>query len=94
MALMAEARWRTHRHLTAIARLDAYERLSFFLLDIHDRLRRHNLIARPTFHFPLTQDQIADHLGMTMVHVNRISATVARGEAGDRGATGCYHHRC
>jgi CRP-like cAMP-binding protein len=70
-ALMAEARWRTNRHLTAISRLDAHERLSLFLLDIYDRLRRRNLIAKATFNLPLTQDQIADHLGMTMVHVNR-----------------------
>jgi DNA-binding transcriptional regulator LsrR (DeoR family) len=29
------------------------------------------LIARPTFNLPLTQDQIGDHLGLTMVHVSR-----------------------
>lgn len=70
-ALMAETRWRMDRHLTAISRLDARERIGLFLLDIHDRLRRRELIARPTFNLPLTQEQIADHLGMTMVHVNR-----------------------
>ena len=70
-ALMAETRWRMDRHLTAISRLDARERIGLFLLDIHDRLRRRELIERPTFNLPLTQEQIADHLGMTMVHVNR-----------------------
>jgi len=70
-ALMAETRWRMDRHLTAITRLDARERIGLFLLDIHDRLRRRDLISRPTFNLPLTQEQIADHLGMTMVHVNR-----------------------
>jgi CRP-like cAMP-binding protein len=70
-ALMAETRWRMDRHLTAITRLDARERIGLFLLDIHDRLRRRELISRPTFNLPLTQEQIADHLGMTMVHVNR-----------------------
>ena len=59
------------RHLTAISRLDARERIGLFLLDIYDRLRRRELISRPTFNLPLTQEQIADHLGMTMVHVNR-----------------------
>jgi hypothetical protein len=59
------------RHLTAITRFDARERCALFLLDLHDRLRRRDLIARPTFNLPLTQEQIADHLGMTMVHVNR-----------------------
>jgi len=70
-ALMAETRWRMDRHLTAISRLDARERIGLFLLDIYDRLRRRELISRPTFNLPLTQEQIADHLGMTMVHVNR-----------------------
>jgi CRP/FNR family transcriptional regulator, anaerobic regulatory protein len=70
-ALMAETRWRMDRHMTAITRLDAREQLGLFLLDIYDRLRRRELISRPTFNLPLTQEQIADHLGMTMVHVNR-----------------------
>ena len=70
-ALMSEARRRMDRHTTAICRLDARERVVMFLLDIHDRLRRRDLLSRPTFNLPLTQEQIADHLGMTMVHVNR-----------------------
>jgi hypothetical protein len=41
------------------------------LLDIHDRLKRRDLISRPTFNLPLTQEQIGDHLGLTVVHVNR-----------------------
>ncbi len=41
------------------------------LLDIHDRLRHRGLINRPTFNLPLTQEQIADHLGLTLVHINR-----------------------
>jgi DNA-binding transcriptional regulator LsrR (DeoR family) len=46
-------------------------RICVLLLDIHDRLRRRGLINRPTFNLPLTQEQIADHLGLTLVHVNR-----------------------
>jgi CRP-like cAMP-binding protein len=71
LALMAEARWRTDRHITAITRFDARSRIASFLLGIYDRLRRAELIARPTFNLHLTQDQMADHLGMTMVHVSR-----------------------
>jgi CRP-like cAMP-binding protein len=71
VGLMAETRWRRDRHMTAITRFDARERCALFLLDIYDRLRRRDLISRPTFVLPLTQEQIADHLGMTMVHVNR-----------------------
>jgi CRP-like cAMP-binding protein len=70
-ALLATARWRGDRLAASIGRLDAQARLCVLLLDIHDRLRRHGLISRPIFNLPLTQEQIADHLGLTLVHVNR-----------------------
>ena len=41
------------------------------LLDLYERLRRHGLISRTTYNLPLTQEQMADHLGLTLVHVNR-----------------------
>jgi CRP-like cAMP-binding protein len=72
MALLAEARWRGDRLAASIGRLDARARICVLLLDIHDRLRRRGLIERPTFSLPLTQEQVADHLGLTLVHVNRM----------------------
>jgi CRP-like cAMP-binding protein len=71
LALLAEARWRGDRLAASIGRLDARARICVLLLDIHDRLRRRGLIGRPSFNLPLTQEQVADHLGLTMVHVNR-----------------------
>ncbi|MGE5268693.1 MAG: Crp/Fnr family transcriptional regulator, partial [Thiohalocapsa sp.] len=71
IGLLAEVRARMDRHLAAIARLQARERLCTMLLDVHDRLRRRDLIVRPSFNLHLTQEQIADYLGLTMVHVNR-----------------------
>jgi len=70
-ALMTEARNRMDRVTSTIARCDARERLASFLLDIFDRLRHRQLISGYTFNLPLTQEQIGDHLGLTMVHVNR-----------------------
>ncbi len=70
-SLLVEARWRAVRLAVSIGRLDAQSRISLFLLDIHDRLFRRGLIVRPTYNLPLTQEQIADHLGLTVVHVNR-----------------------
>jgi len=70
-ALLAESRWRGDRLTASIGRLDAHARICVMLLDIHDRLRHRGLIARPSFNLPLTQEQIADHLGLTLVHVNR-----------------------
>lgn len=71
MALAGEARLRAERHMTALTRLDARGRVADMLLGIYERLRRQELVIRPTFNLPLTQDQIADHLGITMVHVSR-----------------------
>lgn len=71
LALAGEARLRTERHIKALARLDARGRIAEMLLGIYERLRRRDLISRATFNLPLTQDQIADHLGITMVHVSR-----------------------
>ena len=71
LAQIAEAHWRADRLAASIGRLDAYARICVLLLDIHDRLRHRGLINRPTFNLPLTQEQIADHLGLTLVHVNR-----------------------
>ena len=71
LALMAEGRWRGDRLATSIGRLDARGRICVLLLDLYDRLRRHGLISRMTYNLPLTQEQIADHLGLTLVHVNR-----------------------
>jgi len=71
LAQIAEARWRADRLAASIGRLDAYGRLCVLLLDIYDRLRHGGLINRSTFNLPLTQEQIADHLGLTLVHINR-----------------------
>jgi CRP-like cAMP-binding protein len=71
LAQLAEQHWRSDRLAASIGRLDAHARLCVLLLDIHDRLRHRGLINRPTFNLPLTQEQIADHLGLTLVHVNR-----------------------
>jgi CRP-like cAMP-binding protein len=71
LAQIAETRWRADRLAASIGRLDAHARICVLLLDIHDRLRHRELITRPTFNVPLTQEQIADHLGLTLVHVNR-----------------------
>jgi CRP-like cAMP-binding protein len=71
LELAGESRRRADQHMVGLTRLDARERLCAFLLGIYQRLRRRDLITRPTFALPLTQEQIADHLGLTMVHTSR-----------------------
>lgn len=58
-------------HLIDAARRSAYERVSHLLLELFVRLNRAHLTDGMTFSIPLTQELIADALGLTTVHVNR-----------------------
>jgi CRP-like cAMP-binding protein len=58
-------------HLIDAARRSAYERVSHLLLELFVRLNRVQLTHEMTFSIPLTQELIADALGLTTVHVNR-----------------------
>lgn len=58
-------------HLIDAARRSAYERVSHLLLELFVRLNRAHLTNEMTFSIPLTQELIADALGLTTVHVNR-----------------------
>jgi CRP/FNR family transcriptional regulator, anaerobic regulatory protein len=71
VAIIAEARWRADRLAAMIGRLDAQARICVMLLDIYDRLRQRGFINHPTYNLPLTQEQIGDYLGLSVVHVNR-----------------------
>jgi CRP/FNR family transcriptional regulator len=55
-----------------IARGSAEERLATFLLSLYERLRRRHLAVGASFRMPMTQQEIGDHLGITVVHVNRV----------------------
>jgi CRP-like cAMP-binding protein len=58
-------------HLIDAARRSAYERVSHLLLELFVRLNAVHLTEEMTFPIPLTQELIADALGLTTVHVNR-----------------------
>jgi CRP-like cAMP-binding protein len=63
---------RADRLLTAISCLDARGRMAVMMLDFYKRLRVRKLIVAKTYNMPLTQQQIGEHLGLTVVHVNRV----------------------
>ena len=64
--------------ITRLGRLNAQERIGDFLLEIHERLELAGLAFGGTFAMPLTQETIADALGLTSVHVNRMLQTLRR----------------
>lgn len=59
-------------HLSGIGRRDALERVAHFLLELGTRLMRVGLGTRAGYRCPLNQYILADTLGLTPVHVNRV----------------------
>ena len=58
-------------HLIDVGRRTALERVAHFLLELLIRLQAIGLADERTFRMPLTQELVADALGLSMPHVNR-----------------------
>lgn len=71
---IVEEERRLHVWVFALARAQAEERLAWALLDFRNRLAACNVIGpdAATYPLPLTQAQLACHLGITPIHLNRI----------------------
>lgn len=62
----------TVEHLASIGRRTALERTAHFFLELRDRLRLVGLATDAEYECPLTQYVIADALGLSSIHVNRV----------------------
>jgi CRP-like cAMP-binding protein len=58
-------------HLVRLGQLSAIERAAQVFLSLYDRLSAAGLVTGHAMPMPLTQAQLAEHLGMSVVHVNR-----------------------
>lgn len=58
-------------HLVRLGQQSAYERVAHFLLELQKRLQIAGLGDSQRFPLPLTQEILADALGLSIVHVNR-----------------------
>ena len=58
-------------HLIDVGRRSATERVGHFLLELLVRLQAVGLADESSYHLPLTQELIADALGLSLQHVNR-----------------------
>lgn len=58
-------------HITRLGRMNAHERMSDLLLELLERLELAGLSDGRRYSLPLTQELLADILGLTSVHVNR-----------------------
>jgi len=59
-------------HLVSIGRRSAIERTAHFFLELWERLRLVKLTTDNEFACPLNQYVLADALGLTAIHVNRM----------------------
>lgn len=55
-----------------IGRRDAYQGVAHLLCELHARMWNVGLVDEGRFSLPLTQEELADALGLTPVHVNRV----------------------
>lgn len=65
-------------NLTSAGRRSATERTAALIVMLYKRLRALGLIEDETFAFPLTQQHIADALGLSLVHTNKTLARLRR----------------
>lgn len=58
--------------ITRLGRMSAHERIADLTLELNERLEMAGLAEGGRFTIPLTQEVLADALGLTPVHVNRM----------------------
>jgi CRP/FNR family transcriptional regulator len=61
----------TEMYLTNVSHRNARERIAFMVLELYHRLMLRGLNKEYSIQFPLKQEDIADTLGLTTIHVNR-----------------------
>jgi CRP-like cAMP-binding protein len=59
-------------HLVGVGRRDASARVAHFLLELGARLSLVGMATKAGYDCPLTQQQLADAVGLSAVHVNRV----------------------
>ena len=78
--LLTEEKAASERWMTQLGRCDAEERTASLLMQLHDRLSGVGLATSRCFRLELTQQDLADVLGLHLIHMNRILSRLrARG---------------
>jgi CRP-like cAMP-binding protein len=65
-------------NLTSVGRRTAAERVAALIVTLYKRAQVLGMVAGDTFAFPLTQQHIADALGLSLVHTNKTLAKLRR----------------
>lgn len=64
--------------IVRLGRQTAYERVAHLLLELQERMEDAGLADGSTYPLPLTQETLADALGLSIVHLNRILQQLRR----------------
>lgn len=70
-AIMASEYRLLSERLVSLGRRNARERMAHLLVELYERMLRVGLITDNSYEFPVTQEILADTLGLSVVHVNR-----------------------
>lgn len=65
-------------NLTSVGRRTAAERVAALIITLYKRAKVLGLVDGDTFAFPLTQQHIADALGLSLVHTNKTMSKLRR----------------
>lgn len=69
---------RLRDHVVRLGRQTAYERVVHLMLEIRSRLQAVGQVADDSFAVPVTQEVMADALGLSVVHINRTLQQIRR----------------
>ncbi len=58
-------------HLAAVGQKPARERIAYALVYLYDRARRAGMLDGNLLHMPVTQEHLADAMGLSLVHTNK-----------------------
>lgn len=75
-AARGQAVARRYDAILRLGRMSALERVADLLWELHERLDRIGLVQGGEFALPITQEHLADALGLSAVHVNRSLGTL------------------
>ena len=68
----------TQEWMVSMGRRSAYQRVAHFLCEVQTRFEAAGLATASECLFPLTQNELADTLGLSVVHVNRVLQQLRR----------------
>ena len=65
-------------NLTSVGQRNATERLAALIISLHHRADALGLVTNDGFDFPLAQQQLADALGLSLVHTSKTWSRLRR----------------